>query len=42
MIGRSPLLVCNAVLTFTFMRLWSGSGRREWPGSGAVHALDQK
>ena len=28
--------------TFTFMRLWPGSIRREWPGSGAVRALDKK
>ena len=28
--------------TFTFMRLWPGSIRREWPGSVAVRALDKK
>ena len=32
----------EASFTFTFMRLWPGSIRREWPGSGAVRALDKK
>ena len=27
---------------FTFMQLWPGSRRREWPGSGAMRALDKK
>ena len=32
----------TCAFTFTFMRLWPGSIRREWPGSGAVRALDKK
>ena len=48
---RSPFLNMGTTLavvqsigifTFTFMRLWPGSIRREWPGSGAVRALDKK
>ena len=36
------LLTLPMHFTFTFMRLWPGSIRREWPGSGAVRAFDKK
>ena len=32
--------IATDTMDFTFMRLWPGSRRREWPGSGAVRALD--
>ena len=38
----SPRTTGGTIFTFTFMRLWPGSIRREWPGSGAVRALDKK
>ena len=41
--NTKPTVTVIVTLTRLPLRgLWPGSIRREWPGSGAVHALDKK